>query len=832
MNLQFPSEPSVELNSFPLEINQIIDVIDDLAEGIYGIDLNGKCNFCNARTLEILRYKSVNQLLGQNMHQLIHHSYQDGRVRNIEEFELNKSLLQSEIVHSPLEWLWRQDGTCVAVEIWSYPYYKNGIISGAIVAFIDISERVRLQHKMENSLERYRLLIESTQVVPWEYDLNSQHFTFISPQAEDMFGYPLTDWYKEGFWERIIHPEDIKYANDECNKALKISAAYELEYRIIKADKAILHVKDFVNVIYKDTSPVGLRGVFTDISTSKVQEEELRLAAVTFDTASGIFITDKNGIIIKTNSAFTEITGYQAHEVLGKTPQLFRSERHNEKFYKKMWSDLKKHGRWQGEIWNTKRSGELLPEWLTISAVKNTLNEISHYVAIFIDISKVKMAEEKIKYQAHYDDLTGLPNRTLLSHHLKQAITQARKFSHHGALLLLDLDEFKIINDSLGHKFGDKLLKKIAKRLSKLISNGDVLARLGGDEFAILLPDLGGDQHASLLVTENLARTICQTLLREHTIDGENIHISACIGISIFSKRKATASDVLKQADTAMYKAKASGKNCHCCFTDDMQQDVDKKLSIQRELKFAIANDQLELYFQPQFDNQKNLSGMEALVRWNHPIKGMIMPNNFIPEAEKSGLIMPLGRWVLQSACETYADWLRRCNFSLPRLSVNVSSQQFKQESFAEMVLDCLQTSKLTANILELEITEEMMIDDIDKTITVIEYLKDKGINFSVDDFGTGYSSLSYLKKLPIDLLKIDRSFIMNIPEDKDDIAITKTILSIAKHLNLKVIAEGVEDEFQYQFLQEHGCNFYQGYYFSRPLSKQVFERDILKISA
>ena len=280
-----------------------------------------------------------------------------------------------------------------------------------------------------------------------------------------------------------------------------------------------------------------------------------------------------------------------------------------------------------------------------------------------------------------------------------------------------------------------------------------------------------------------------------------------------------------------MYKAKALGKNCRCSFTGDMQKEADQRLTIQSELKLALKQNQLELHFQPQFDAHRKLSGMEALVRWNHPLNGLTPPVHFISIAEKSGLIIPLGRWVLQSSCETYAYWLSKVNFTLPRISVNVSAQQFQQESFPQMVLDCLAESNLDAKHLELEITEEVLIGDIDKTIAVIKYLKNQGVNFAIDDFGTGYSSLSYLKKLPIDLLKIDRSFTMNLPEDKDDIAITKTIISMANNLNLNVIAEGVENEAQFDFLKTQGCNFYQGFYFSRPLTKQIFESIILNIS-
>ncbi|MFT5756994.1 MAG: diguanylate cyclase (GGDEF)-like protein/PAS domain S-box-containing protein [Alteromonadaceae bacterium] len=812
----------------PLDTNQIIELFDDLIECIYGVDLNGNCTFCNKTLLKLLKYQQPKQLLGQNMHHLVHHSYHDGTQKKQGNNELWQSIAKGKAIHKSQDWVWCKDGSSIPVEIWAYPFHKNGQVAGAIIAFIDISHRIYTQNSLEDSLEKYRMLIESTQVIPWEYDLFSKKFTFISPQAEEMFGYPLAQWYLENFWEEHIFIEDREKSILACNRAVERGKSFELNYRMIKADGTIIHVNDYISLIVKNVKVTGLRGVFTDISISKIQEEQLRLAAVTFDTDSGIFITDNTGIILKVNKAFSDITGFEAQAVIGQSPQLFKSDRHDDAFFKVMWNDLQKHGRWRGEIWNKNASGDEYPEWLTITAVKGSLGETTHYVAIFTDISEMKAAEDKIKYQAHYDSVTSLPNRVLLSYHLRQAIVQARKFHHCGALLLLDLDEFKVINDSLGHEFGDRLLMQMGTLINSLVSKGDIVARLGGDEFAVLLPDLGGDIGCCLLEAEILAQSLCESIAKVKEIDGVQVHLTASIGLTLFSKKRLSDSDLLKQADTAMYKAKQAGKNSFTRFTEDMQEEANKRLSIQGELKLAIERNQLELYFQPQFNNQKKLSGVEALVRWNHPEDGQISPNDFIPIAEKSGLIIPLGRWVLHNACEIYASWRQTLNIELPRMSVNVSSQQFQQSSFVEMVTNCLATNNLSAEHLELEITEEVLIGNIEETIIKIEQLKKIGISFAIDDFGTGYSSLSYLKKLPINLLKIDRSFITDVLQNKDDEAIVETIIAMTKHMNLHVIAEGVENKDQYEWLKAHGCDYYQGFYFSRPLSKQDFEQKIL----
>ncbi len=816
------------LYEFPLDINQVLNLVNNIAEGVYGIDINGKCTFCNKTALKLLRYESSHQLIGQHMHSLIHHTYPDGSAYPKDRCSQRPTLRTGEIVHRTDEWLWRKDGTGFPVEYWSYPIYDKNKIVGAIIAFLDISERVSAQNELHNSLERYRLLIESTQVVPWEYDLYSSRFTFISPQASRMFGYPITDWYRANFWESHVHPDDKINVIRNRYTAMLSQRAFEIEYRMLRQSGSPLYVKNYISVIRHNDQPCTLRGVFADITSDKLQQEQLRLAAVTFETSEAIVITDPDSHIVKTNNAFSEVTGYRADEVVGKTIDILRSDQHDHAFYNKMWHDLKNNHRWQGEVWSKRKNGELFPEWLTITAVRDEQGETSHYVAIFTDITERKDAEAKIRYQASYDALTQLPNRKLLHLSLEQATSAAVHFQHTGALLLLDLDEFKIINDSLGHRAGDKLLVSVAKRLKKLISAGDTLARIGGDEFAILIPDLGADLEWSTQYAKELGERVCRSLDDGFEIHQQLIHLSTSIGIALFPNGTTNADDLLRQADTAMFRAKANGKNNFLCFSPEMQMAVEKRLSIQSELKQAIDSDQLELYYQPQFDHADKLVGAEALVRWNHPEKGLIPPNDFIPTAEQTGLIISLGRWVLEDACKTYANWCLSDLQPPPRISVNVSSHQFHQSGFIEMIEGCLQRNNMSADKLELEITEEVLIRDMEKTIDIIQQLKDLGVYFSIDDFGTGYSSLGYLRNLPINQLKIDRSFIQNLPNNASDALITDTIIAMASHMGLQVIAEGVETAAQLAFLKEKQCDFFQGFYFSRPLPLAEFEQQIL----
>jgi len=556
-------------------------------------------------------------------------------------------------------------------------------------------------------------------------------------------------------------------------------------------------------------------------------KEDLRLLAITFESHEAILITDAQGKILRVNHAFSDITGYSEDEVLGKDTSMFSSGRHDKSFYQAMWKQLNESGRYEGEMWNRRKNHEVYPERQTITAIKDEHNEVVNYVTVFSDITEQKDNEQQIKDLAFYDPLTTLPNRRLLINRLEQEITLSLRSGFRGTVIFLDLDDFKKINDSLGHQYGDELLKQVAQRLSESVCETDTVSRIGGDEFVILLArqDLSSDAliESATLLAEKIINVFQQPfILKTYTH-----HITSSMGIATFPAKNDTATELLRQADTAMYKAKKRGKNAFSFYEDDMQLQAEANLVLEHDLRIAITEESFELHYQPQVDQTGTTLGSEALLRWHHPKRGMISPADFIPLAEESGLIITIGQWVMIEACSQMQSWLEQ-GLELHHISVNVSPKQFRQADFITQVQSALSQSRLAANKLMLEITEGIVIDNVDDTIKKMDYLKKIGVQFSIDDFGTGYSSLSYLKRLPIDELKIDQSFVRDISTDSDDAEIVSTIIAMATHLNLVVVAEGVEDKNQLEFLNQQGCHLYQGYFFSRPLTASNFKAYLL----
>jgi diguanylate cyclase (GGDEF)-like protein len=489
-----------------------------------------------------------------------------------------------------------------------------------------------------------------------------------------------------------------------------------------------------------------------------------------------------------------------------------------------MWHDIQYNNHWQGEIWNKRKNGEVFAEWLTITPVFDNDNNVSNYVGIFSDISDKKEIEKEIEFKNSHDALTLLPNRDMLYRELKDAIRHTLKIGSEGALLFLDLDEFKLINDSMGHKYGDLLLKQVAERLSECISTGDVLARIGGDEFAILLPSISLNSAQSKYCIERISNKIQAIFNNSFDVNGRQLHITGSVGIAVFSKGNDQASDVLRQADTAMFRAKDAGKNQVKSFTPDMHYRIERHLLIHNELSLAVKRNELSINFQPLYDKNEKIITAEALLRWNHKEYGNITPSEFIPIAEQSGLIILLGDFVINAVCEFISKWKGHKSFTLKRIDINVSCQQFERDDFYSNLKDTLEKHEIPAGLLGLELTEEVMAGDIDKIINTFMKLKSLGIHFSIDDFGTGYSSLRYIKRLPIDNLKIDKSFIDDIPYDKSDCIMVNTIVAMARQMNLTVTAEGVETVEQKLFLQNLECDYYQGYLFNKPLCIDDFE--------
>ncbi|EQD45055.1 diguanylate cyclase/phosphodiesterase with PAS/PAC and GAF sensor(s) [mine drainage metagenome] len=568
-----------------------------------------------------------------------------------------------------------------------------------------------------------------------------------------------------------------------------------------------------------------------EVHARKVVDQELRIAATAFETQEGIVITDRDQHILRVNCAFTRLTGYSAMEALGKTPAILKSGRQDAAFYQAMWETLNRDKYWQGELWNRRKNGEIYPEWLTITAVLDGDGRVTNYVGVFSDITLRKEADEKIHQLAFYDPLTGLPNRRLLHDRLQQAMTSSVRSQCKGALLFLDLDNFKVLNDTRGHDIGDLLLIEVAKCLRDCVRSGDTVARIGGDEFIIMLENLSEDTQQAAAAAQDVGEKVLKAINHSFSLQGVDYHCSSSIGINLFHGNDTGMDDLLRHADTAMYQAKASGRNTLRFFDPAMQIELEERTALMEDLRQALPLQQLRLYHQIQV-NERGVVGSEVLLRWQHPVRGLISPMEFIPLAEETGLIVPIGAWVLHMACVQLKAWQVDPLTRHLRIAVNVSARQFSQPDFVEQVLEVLKDTGVNPLKLglELELTESLVLNDIDDSIGKMQALRSIGIRFSLDDFGTGQSSLSYLKRLPLDQIKIDQSFVRDIATDPNDAAIVRTIIGMAENLGLKVIAEGVETEQQREFLERNGCHAHQGYLFGKPVPIDEFQNSLTQL--
>ncbi len=549
-------------------------------------------------------------------------------------------------------------------------------------------------------------------------------------------------------------------------------------------------------------------------------QESLRLFETAFDgSEEGYMITDTNNRILSVNRAFTKVLGYTLDEIKGKTPKAFASGHHNKAFYTAMWESIAAFGHWRGEIWNRRKNGEVFPEWLTISAVNDPAGNTTNYIGIFSDISERKTAEAQIQYLSSHDALTALPNRMLFKDRLENAIAFAARAHTKVALLNLDLDNFKLLNDSLGHAAGDALLRGVAARLKSCVRDTDTLSRQGGDEFLIALTSMP-DADAISTAVHNILDQIAKPI----ELEGRALSLTCSIGVAVYPDDGDDFETLLKKADKAMYHAKEAGRNAYRYFTEKLNTDSLEHLRIAHGLRQAVKQNQFTLHYQPQIDLASGrLIGAEALIRWNHPSEGLVQPGRFIGIAEQTGLIVEMGEWVLQEACRQAMAWQRA---GLPPLvvAVNMSAVQFRRGNVEKSVRAALDQSGLAPQLLEIELTESVLLHDMDHMLTQINRLKDLGLKLAIDDFGTGYSSLSYLKKFKVDRLKIDQSFVRDIALVPDDMAIVSAIVQMAHLLNLRTIAEGVETMEQLAFLSEQGCDEAQGFYYSKPLPPDQFE--------
>ncbi len=685
----------------------------------------------------------------------------------------------------------------------------------------DITERKQAEEALEENREKYRALSEAAS----EAIFISENGRCIeqNKQAQEIFGYSDaqaigrmgTEW---------IAPQDRELVLQH------MLCGVEVPYEALGLRKdgstfpAMLHGR---MMQYKGRTVRAT--IMGDLTDRKRAEEEQRIAATAFESQQGIIITDAQKVIVRVNHAFSQITGYAAAEVVGRTARMLDSDRHDRAFYEDMTTALERKGIWDGEIWSRRKSGEVYPERRAVNAVTNHAGVTTHYVYIFSDISEQFRAQAEIDSLAFYDPLTRLPNRRRFLDRLAEALAVSSRGTLNYALLLIDLDNFKMLNDTLGHQQGDLVLVQVAQRLKTCIRDGDMVARLGGDEFVVLLQNLSEDAIEAATQAEAVSSKILQSFETDFRLDAGMHHGAASIGVTLFGGDMPESSEQpLKQAELAMFKAKASGRATLRFFDMNMQAEVTTRSTLDADLREAVQQQQFELYYQPQVVGTGRIIGVEALLRWNHPTRGMVLPADFIAQAEENGLILPIGQWVLDQACSQLAKWANEPGFSNLTIAVNVSVRQFQSVDFAESVLATLARTHARPRLLKLELTESMVVDHVEDVIARMGVLKSKGVGFSLDDFGTGYSSLSYLKRLPLDQLKIDQSFVHNIVTDPNDAAIAKMVVALAESMGLAVIAEGVEMQAQIDYLAHLGCHAYQGFMFSRPLALNGLQAFVL----
>ncbi|MTJ80691.1 MAG: EAL domain-containing protein [Telmatospirillum sp.] len=691
------------------------------------------------------------------------------------------------------------------------------------LAIDDATERALFERKLQESESRYRLLADNCSDMIACIDLEGRYL-YVSPASYPLFG--QTDCELIGRRASdFAHPEERDLLPAVIRDIVGGSGVRTLTFRRACKDGSYRWVESRAQGV-RDMAGRVTQIILTarDISERRKIEEELRIAATAFEAQQGLVISAADGTILKVNKAFTEITGYAAADVVGQRASVLKSGRHNDAFFRAMWDEIGKTGTWRGEIWNRRKSGDVFPEYLIITAVRGPAGDVTHYVGAFTDITEHKAAEREIERLAFYDPLTRLPNRRLLHDRLEQALAGAARSNREGALMFIDLDNFKTINDTLGHDKGDELLCQVAERLQASVRRTDTVARLGGDEFVVMLEDLSCGRTEAAHQARAVADKILAALRKPHQIGTYEWESTPSIGISLFKQGRASVEDLLREADLAMYTAKNEGRNGVRFFDPEMQSTVLARTTLATELHDAVERGQLEVFYQPQVDRDGALTGAEALLRWHHPVRGLVPPDEFIPIAEETALILPIGQWVLEMACARLVLWADQEATRHLTLSVNVSACQFRQSDFVRQVIGTVERHGADPGKLKLELTESVLLDDINDAIAKMRDMKAHGLSISLDDFGTGYSSLAYLRSLPLSELKIDRSFVTDVHTDPQAAAIAKTIVFLGQSLGLSVIAEGVETQSQRDVLHSTGCADFQGYLFSRPLPLADFE--------
>lgn len=789
----------------------------DAGEGVVIID-GGKISYFNEAFSRIVGYGVEDIKIGSNFFSLIH-PYDRERVRAA-------YLQRMDGLNVPRRYdtlVLVKDGSTVPVEV-AAASFRDG--SGRVVVLMsDISQRKKAEIALTQSQTQYRELVESVHAVVCRSDIQGK-FTFVSHEAEALLGFPLARWTQSSsFWRDQTHPDDQAWVIEFYQvEAVKLES-FTFEYRMLAAENRVVWVQHMVKVIpnQSGTKPLELVGVMLDVTERKEAEASLRLSRQVFEhTVEGIVITDVDFHVLEVNTAYSKITGYKREEIIGHPFKVFSTGLHDRKFYDSIWYRIEHQGQWVGEIWNLRKNGEQYPEWLSISAVHDQKGVVQNYVAVMSDITQRKRSEERLQFLANHDALTQLPNRALMHERGDLAVVRANRNQTKIAVLFIDLDRFKIINDTLGHQSGDMLLQEVARRLRECLRETDFVARQGGDEFVVIIENF---EHSQYLTS--VAQKIMSVLAQPLVLMNQELHVSASIGISVYPEDGVDIFTLLKHADVAMYRAKESGKNAFHFYAAENNQHSVELLALESSLRRAVERNELRLHYQPKIDLRTNeIVGAEALIRWQHLDLGLLSPSQFIALAEETGLIIEIGAWVMQEACKHAQSWQHYAQSNINtniRVAVNLSARQFREDGLHKTIADALVESGLSAECLELEITESMIMQNAERANLLLQHFRKLGAHVLIDDFGTGYSSLSYLKQFPIDSLKIDRSFVCDIPEDKDDMAITQAIIAMAHSLNLKVVAEGVETQAQFDFLKHQDCDQVQGYIYSEPVTNDAF---------
>lgn len=696
-----------------------------------------------------------------------------------------------------------------------YLAVQSSLADARAVAIRDLRELQRVEQVVAESEATYRHIVGAIADVVWLASPETGQASFVSAAAARVYGVEAEALMKDpALWVRLVHPDDAWIFRAKAARVAAGESAWA-EYRIVRPDGTVRWLLDRTNVIRSPDGRVArLVGIASDITDRRLAEEEMRLAANVFEQANeGIVVTDATERIVRVNQAFTRITGFEQAEITGQTPRRLASGRHDRAFYREMWETLRSTGHWAGEVWNKRHSGEVYPQWLTVKALAGPAGKVTHYVGIFSDLSERKRAEADIHRLAWYDPLTSLPNRALACERITQAIADTRREGGHVALLCLDVDRFKLINDSMGHAAGDAVLREVARRITHSVRCTDTVFRGSGAQFLVLLQRFEDVRAVGVVAAE-----VLEVMREPFAADGTELRLTASIGAALSPGDADDSTTLLKNAEAALYQAKSLGRNQCQFFTSALNSTLVERLRMENRLRVALERGEFEVHYQPQVEiTTGTMLGVEALVRWRHPEDGLISPMKFIPIAEECGLIAQLGEWVLREACHAAVAWEATHGQPL-RVAVNISAIQFRQPDFGDTVARVLAETGLSANLLELELTESIVMDGPTAMIRMLESLKTLGVQLSLDDFGTGYSSLAYLRRFPIDKLKIDRSFVSSALSNEGDAAIALAVIGIAKSLGLAVIAEGVETHEQARFLVRNGCAEAQGFLYARPM--------------